>query len=149
MNKDYAVAKVEGSEKYPEIYGTATFKQTDRGTVVSAEIFNLPKGEGKEKKIFAFHIHEGYSCSGDETDPFKNAGGHYNPAESPHPYHAGGLPPLFGNDGYASMSVLTNRFTVEEVIGRAIIIHLNPDDFSSQPSGAAGEKIACGLIKAE
>lgn len=57
------------------------------------------------------------------------------------------MPPLFGNNGYAFSIFLTNRFCVCEIIGRTVIIHLHPDDFHSQPSGALETKIACGLIK--
>jgi len=47
------------------------------------------------------------------------------------------------------MSVLTDKFTVEEIIGKTIIIHNMPDDFTSQPAGNAGQKIACGIIMSE
>jgi Cu-Zn family superoxide dismutase len=47
----------------------------------------------------------------------------------------------------AYLSVLTDRFNVSDIIGRTVIIHNMPDDFTSQPSGNAGEKIACGVIK--
>ena len=96
--------------------------------------------------VFGFHIHEGNACTGNENDPFANAGGHYNPTNCPHPYHAGDLPPLFSNNGYAFMSVLINKFTVNEIIGRTVIIHSQPDDFTTQPSGNSGKKIACGEI---
>jgi len=57
------------------------------------------------------------------------------------------MPPLFGNNGRAVSIFLTNRFSIEEVIGKAVIIHGSPDDFTTQPSGNAGEKIACGIIR--
>ena len=72
---------------------------------------------------------------------------HYNPKDCPHPYHAGDMPPLFGNNGEAFMAFMTDRFTVEEIIGKTVIIHSNPDDFTTQPGGNSGEKIACGKIK--
>lgn len=64
-----------------------------------------------------------------------------------HPYHAGDLPPLFSANGNAVLEVLTDRFNIHQIIGKTIIIHRNPDDFTTQPSGNAGEKIACGVIK--
>ena len=80
-------------------------------------------------------------------DPLANAMSHYNPDGCVHPYHAGDLPPLFGNDGLALSLFLTNRFSVDEVIGRTVIIHDHPDDFVTQPSGNSGAKIACGVIR--
>jgi len=73
--------------------------------------------------------------------------GHYNPDNLPHPYHSGDMPPLFGNDGTAFSVFLTNRFKIDEIIGRTVVIHAQPDDFTSQPSGNSGEKIACGIIE--
>ena len=140
-----ARAMVKGSDDYPDICGEVTFKQTRKGVIVTAEIRGLPCGnDGGE--IFAFHIHSGACCTGNSADPFADADGHYNPAGKPHPYHAGDLPPLFGNRGYAYMSVLTDRFTVSEIIGKVIIINRRPDDFTTQPAGNAGAKIACGKI---
>ena len=92
------------------------------------------------------HIHEGESCSGNENDPFADAGAHYNPGDCPHPQHAGDLPPLFASGGSAWNAVLLNRFGIDEVIGKTIIIHQKYDDFESQPSGDSGLKIACGVI---
>ena len=71
---------------------------------------------------------------------------HYNPLGCPHPYHAGDMPPIFGAAGYAFSAFVTDRFTVRDVVGRSVILHGSPDDFTTQPSGNAGEKIACGEI---
>jgi len=60
--------------------------------------------------------------------------------------NAGDLPPLFSANGYAFSAVLTNRFTIDEIIGRTIIIHSSVDDFITQPAGNAGTKNACGKI---
>ena len=96
--------------------------------------------------FFGFHIHEGTSCSGNIEDEFANANGHYNPNKCPHPYHLGDLPPLIENNGHAYMSILINKFKLEDIIGKVIIIHDMPDDFTSQPSGNSGTKIACRKI---
>lgn len=64
-----------------------------------------------------------------------------------HPKHAGDLPPLLECKGQAYLSVKTDRFTVDEIIGRTVIIHSDSDDFSTQPTGNAGRKIACGVIR--
>ena len=76
----------------------------------------------------------GTSCSGNADDEFANAKMHFNPSNCPHPYHLGDLPPLLENDGYAFMSVLINKFKINEIIGKVIIIHDMPDDFTTQPS---------------
>ena len=142
-----AIANVTGSKEYSGINGTVSFFDTPRGVLVYTQINGLPKSEGKcNGGIFGFHIHDGSSCSGNETDEFADAGAHYNPDECPHPYHAGDLPPLFESDGYAFSAFITDRFTIDEIKGKAIIIHDKPDDFTSQPSGNAGKKIACGII---
>lgn len=142
-----ASAAVFGGPTYPDITGRVNFYQTTLGTFVAAQVFGLPQGEGNcRKRIFAFHIHSGSSCTGTAEDAFADAGTHYDPDECLHPDHAGDLPPLWGNDGYAFSAFLTDRFSVEEVLGKAVIIHAGPDDFTTQPAGNAGQKIACGII---
>ena len=72
---------------------------------------------------------------------------HYNPNNCLHPYHAGDLPPLLENQGYAYMRVLVDKFKISDIIGKTVIIHDSPDDFNTQPSGNSGKKIACGVIE--
>ena len=143
-----AVAILKGSAKYPNIEGRASFWQTDKGVLVSVWARGLPRkgSETCDHPVFALHIHEGGSCTGNEEDPFADAKGHFNPEGCMHPAHAGDLPPLFSNKGEAWQAVLTDRFDVRSIYGRAVIIHRGPDDFTTQPSGASGEKIACGVI---
>lgn len=144
-----AMAILSGSQDYPEITGSVKFYPTQVGVLTVAEVYGLPRFSGYcNKPIFAFHIHEGQTCSGSGIDPFSNAGTHYNPYNCPHPYHAGDMPSLFGANGAAFLAFLTDRFTVEEIIGKTVIIHDMPDDFRTQPSGNAGNKIACGEIGA-
>lgn len=142
-----AAASIAGSKQYPGISGDVRFYQTRAGVIVLAEINGLPRSDRPCQKVFGFHIHEGTSCDGAMDDPFADAMSHYNPGNCGHPYHAGDLPPLFGNNGFALSLFLTNRFSVNEVIGRAVIIHSGPDDFTTQPSGNSGTKIACGIIR--
>ncbi len=146
--KPYAVAKLQGSSKHPKLQATIEFFQIKEGVLVSAYVSGLPVNNDVCKKpIFAMHIHNGSSCSGNETDSFANAMTHYNPNNCPHPYHAGDMPPIFGVNGSGFLMFLTDRFSAEEIIGKTIIIHSNPDDFTTQPSGNSGEKMACGIIK--
>lgn len=142
-----AMAALHGSDQHPEINGTVHFYQTSYGVLVVAEVMGLPTFNNVcGSPIFAFHIHEGGTCTGNENDPFADVGTHYNPYDCPHPYHAGDLPPLLDADGYAFSAVLTSRFTVEDIIGRTVILHAFPDDFITQPAGNSGAKIACGEI---
>lgn len=143
-----AVASIRGSGAYPSILGTVGFYGTPQGVIVVAEIHGLPRPVGRcDSPIFGFHIHGGATCTGNADDPFVNAGTHYDPHNCPHPYHAGDLPPLFSADGHALSVFLSNRFTIEELVGKTVIIHSMPDDFATQPSGNAGEKMACGVIR--
>ena len=142
------MAELEGSPSYPKLMGTVKLYKARNGVMVEASVSGLPDEGGKcANSVFAMHIHNGSSCSGNNEDPFKNAGTHYNPTDCPHPEHAGDLPPLFSNDGYAWNAVFTERFKLSEVIGLPVIVHLRPDDFTTQPSGNSGEKIACGIIR--
>lgn len=136
-----AFARIHGGIEYPQLCGVASFLQRNDGVIVEVEMYGLPE---TETCFFAFHIHGGGSC---ENVEFSGAGNHFNPGTTIHPQHAGDLPPLLGNHGKAYMKVLTDRICVDEVIGKAVIVHNAPDDFHTQPSGNAGEKIACGIIE--
>ena len=143
LNKLIANAKatIKGGKNFPKINGNVYFRQTKKGVLVTAEINNLPTSNKPcESRIFGFHIHEGTSCTGNATDEFKNALTHYNPNKCKHPHHVGDMPVLFENNGYAYMSFLTNRFKVADIIGKVVIIHTNPDDFRTDPSGNSRRK---------
>lgn len=144
-----AMARVRGSRAYSTISGCVYFYQTAHGVIVAARVAGLPKPTvDYPSGIFGFHIHSGSRCSGTEKDPFADAFMHYNPDGAAHPNHAGDLPPLFGNHGYAFQVFLTDRFSVREILHKTVVIHAMPDDFTSQPAGNAGAKIACGQIEA-
>ena len=144
-----AVAVVKGGAENRAISGSVELYQAKGGVLVMAEISGLPSGKGPfQSNIFAFHIHGGGECTGGGDDPFSNAGTHYDPHHRKHPYHAGDMPPLFGAGGKAFLAFLTDRFTIGEIIGKTVVIHDSPDDFTTQPAGNAGKKIACGVIGA-
>lgn len=132
-----ARAKIKGSAKYPKINGFADFYSYNNGTIISVEVNGLPDG------FHAVHIHDGSSCSGYN---FPNAGKHFAKGEKVHPNHEGDLPPILSENGFAWSAFFTSRFIPYEVMNRVIIIHEKPDDFRTQPSGDAGDKIACGVI---
>lgn len=143
-----AVAQIKGIPDFPRISGVVRFYQTPSGVIVYADISGLECSDAPcGGRVFGFHIHSGTECAGDMSDPLADAMSHYDPHGCEHPCHAGDLPPLFGSGGHALTAFLTDRFSVGEVIGKVIIIHDRPDDFTTQPSGNSGQKIACGVIR--
>lgn len=133
-----AKARILGGENYPDICGEVLFYFFDDVCVISALFNNLPQ---TDKNIFGFHIHENGECEGD----FSSAGGHYGGGE--HPTHKGDMPPIFSCDGNSFTIFCLNKFNINEIINKSIILHKNVDDFTSQPSGNSGERIACGIIE--
>ncbi|CAH2211851.1 superoxide dismutase family protein [Tepidibacter aestuarii] len=156
MRKKYicrsAVSYIKGGPLAPEITGVVLFQDVPGGTVVYVNITGLPdyqpaKGEKAPIGPHGFHIHEFGNCNvGLSEEPFKDAGGHWNPTNQPHGNHAGDFPVLFSNDGKSIIWFFTNKFKISDIIGKSIIIHENPDDYRSQPSGNAGRRLACGII---
>ena len=145
MHCGFSISKAEalvlGGKEAPNIFGTVHFYQKSNCVLVVADIKGLPKNESG---FYGFHIHSGPSCAG---VAFSQSESHYNPENTTHPNHAGDLPPLMLCGDMAHLQVLTDRFTVSEIIGKTVIIHNMPDDFKIQPSGNAGDKIACGVIR--
>lgn len=137
-----AAARIRGGHAAPDLSGVVRFYQKRSSVLVVANIDRLPQTGGSG--FFALHIHEGDRCTGEN---FADTGNHFNPMKTRHPSHAGDLPPLLSCRGRAYLAVETDRIRVKDIIGRTIVIHSDPDDFSSQPSGSAGEKIACGIIR--
>ncbi len=136
----HATANIRGLSANPCLHGQIRFYQRKNFVLISININGLPE---TSSGFFGFHIHEGDNCNGND---FSGTGNHYNPTDAPHPLHAGDLPPLIRCNGGAYQCVATDRFKVQEIIGRTVVIHNMPDDFNSQPSGNAGTKIACGVI---
>ena len=146
-----AVAKLEAAKDSP-VWGSVSFVESEGAVVVRADVRGL-RGSGE----FGFHVHEKGDCS---SADFMSAGGHFNPGGKPHAHHgkperhAGDLKNLSANsEGNAIYVFETNLLTVSKgpnsVVGRAIVIHANPDDYTSQPAGNSGPRIACGLIRAD
>ncbi|MDW8469151.1 MAG: superoxide dismutase family protein [Burkholderiales bacterium] len=132
-------------------FGEATFEQV--GDKVRVVVFAQGLTPDREH---GFHIHEKGDCSSDDG---MSAGGHFNPFGKPHGHHAsperhaGDLPNLkAGKDGRAKLDILMDTITLRpgpaNIVGRALIIHADPDDYKTQPTGASGARIACGVIKA-
>ncbi len=120
------------------------------GLLISAQIDGLPGG-----KWHGFHIHEGGEC--DAEGGFESAGGHFNPTDADHGYlvesgsHAGDMPNQYvPEDGTLRTRVHNPNVSLDgeepSVRGRTLMVHADPDDYTSQPSGNAGERIACAVI---
>lgn len=131
--------------------GSATLTSTPQGVLIEIEVSGLPPSGW-----VAFHVHETGSC--DHATGHESAGGHFNPAEAEHGYlsstgpHAGDMPNVWVDaEGVARAQVFNPLITLTDgdvgVTGRALMIHAKPDDYGSQPSGAAGERLACGVIE--
>jgi Cu-Zn family superoxide dismutase len=148
----FAYALLNGGSLAPNLKGNVYFIDIQGGVQVCVSVTGLPEykpGENGNLPIgpHGFHIHENGTCEvGDPNDPFKSAGGHWNPTNQPHGNHAGDFPTLFSNNGVSMMCFFTNKFRVQDVIGKAVIIHQSPDDNKSQPAGNAGKRLACGVI---
>ena len=129
-----------------------TFTQAASGVLVAAELSGLPAGP------HGFHIHETGTCE----PPFESAGGHYNSAGAEHGFfavggpHAGDMPNIHvPESGSLTVDVLNTLVSLEEGApetlfdddGSVIVVHADPDDYQGQPSGHAGDRIACGVIE--
>ena len=130
-----------------ESVGTVSLSETPHGTLLHATLENLPAG------AHAFHVHAVGVCE----SPFKSAGGHYNPAGAKHGIgsadgmHAGDMPNIHVPDsGALEIEVLNTLLRLDDALfdedGAAIVIHEGPDDYVTDPAGAAGPRIACGVI---
>jgi len=130
-----------------DVSGTVTFTQMDNGVKVEADIKGLSPGK------HGFHIHEYGDCSAADGT---SAGGHYNPTGQPHAgpdqqkRHMGDLGNVeadgSGNAGYDRLDSHLRLNGPDTIIGRGVIVHAGADDLTSQPSGAAGPRVACGVI---
>lgn len=141
------IKTVDGSNK--EV-GQMYLRSVDGGVQVYGKLMNMTPG-----KTVAIHIHETGSCA----DMGKAAGGHFNPDNHPHSNpddmngHAGDLPNITANaDGVATLNYLNKQITADKagkysVNRRAFIVHANADDYTTQPAGGAGDRIACGIIE--
>lgn len=131
--------------------GTVSFKQQGDKLVMDARIAGLTPG------LHGFHIHEKGDCSAPDAT---SAGGHFNPSGTSHggPEHAQHHAGDFGNlnadaSGNAAMQVSLPLSQVtlakdapNSIIGKGMIVHADPDDLKTQPTGNSGKRVACGVI---
>jgi Cu-Zn family superoxide dismutase len=129
--------------------GEVNFEQMGGKVRVTAQVIRLPAN-----REFGFHIHEVGDCSSGDG---MSAKGHFNPYGKPHGQgaerHAGDMPNLKSDaKGKAKLTVDLDIITLASgpasIIGRGVIVHADPDDYRTQPTGNAGARLACGVIKA-
>ena len=136
--------------KGSKTFGEATFEEADGK--VRMIVFAQGLKPGQEH---GFHIHEAGDCSSGDG---MSAKGHFNPHGKPHgnpssgERHAGDLPSLKADKGgRAKLDVTVDQLTVRagaaSVVGRGLIVHADPDDYKTQPTGNAGARLACGVIR--
>jgi Cu-Zn family superoxide dismutase len=130
--------------------GSVTFVERMGKVVVTADISGLAPNQEH-----GFHVHEKGDCSSGDG---MSAGGHFNPDGQPHgpqsgPHHAGDMPNLRADaNGNAKASFTLDGVSVgsgsKSVVGRGLIVHKDPDDYKTQPTGNAGARLACAVIRA-
>ena len=130
-----------------KVKGQVTFLEETEGVRVTANIEGLTPGK------HGFHIHEKGDCSAAD---FTSAGGHFNPTQIKHgsptdaEHHAGDFGNIEANEqGVARFERVFTWLTftgTNSILNKGVIVHANPDDFS-QPTGNAGGRVACGVIK--
>jgi Cu-Zn family superoxide dismutase len=131
--------------------GSVVFEQKNGTVRMIALVSNLEPGE------HAIHLHEKADCSSDDG---KSTGGHWNPTAQPHGqwgaetgYHKGDIGNFTADsNGNGTLSFITDEWCIgcgdpdKDIVGKAVIVHQGTDDFTSQPSGAAGARISCGGV---
>jgi Cu-Zn family superoxide dismutase len=143
-----AVATLEAT-KGNTANGTVSFVQKGDKVVVSARVMGLTPGP------HGFHVHEKGDCSSGDG---MSAGGHFNPHGKPHgnpstpDHHAGDMPMLVADgNGEATLTAELDIITVgsgaADVVGKSVIVHKDADDFTTQPTGNSGSRVACGVIR--
>ncbi len=142
-----------------QVLGNVTFKQMQLGVQVSLSVSGLRPGQ------HGLHIHEygrctpGVDAAKNEVVPFGGAGGHFDPGmshnhdgpEAGNKYgHGGDLPMLVvGSDGSGTASFMTSKVSLtgmSGILGRSLVIHAQPDDYKTDPSGMSGARERCGVI---
>ncbi|MHA7681502.1 superoxide dismutase family protein [Cupriavidus sp. PET2-C1] len=147
-SSDTAVAAL-ASKSGTATQGSITFTQRGDKVLVKADVTGLPPNTEH-----GFHVHEKGDCSAPDA---MSAGGHFNPTGKPHgsmsmpDHHAGDINNLKADaTGRAQASFELTGVTLgagpTSLVGRAVVVHKDPDDYKTQPTGNSGGRIACGVI---
>jgi len=139
-----ATAEIRNLEGEP--VGHVQLRETPHGLIVTAEFTGLPEG------AHGFHIHAAGQCE----PPFKTAGGHFNPEglqhgmANPAGKHAGDLPNIHvAASGAATVEHFVVGLALDALFGEngtALVVHADTDDYATDPTGNAGDRIACGVV---
>ena len=153
MKKGVLTVPIKKSDGSPA--GTATFKEAKdgKGLSITVKLHDIPFGE------HAVHVHQNATC---DAPDFKGAGGHFNPDGKQHGmensmgHHAGDMPKniSIGENHMGEITYKVDYLTLapgapNSVLGHAIVVHEKADDMKTDPTGNAGNRIACGLITAQ
>lgn len=134
------------------VTGELRFAAMDGGVHITGQVSGL-----KPDTEHGFHVHEKGDCSAPDAE---SAGGHFNPATSAHgrvgspAHHAGDTDNITADaTGVANVDTRLQGATVgdgaaTDVVGKGVIVHADPDDYATQPTGNAGGRLACGVIAA-
>jgi Cu-Zn family superoxide dismutase len=148
------LASAQLMDRSGKTVGTATFRDAAGGVIVNVEVKAMSPG------LHAVHVHAVGKCEG---PAFTSAGGHFNPGQrkhglkSPDGPHAGDLPNMYvAKDGSGRFEALTDQITLKagerssvfDSDGSALVIHAGVDDYTTDPTGNAGDRVACGVIAA-
>jgi superoxide dismutase, Cu-Zn family len=130
------------------VQGTVTFSPGDEGMMIRVDLSGLTPGG-----THGFHIHEYGDCSAPDAT---SAGGHYDPTDMPHggpqdeERHVGDLGNLTADQsGRVNEELVDPVISLDgpySIIGRSVLVHAGEDDFTTQPDGDAGERLACGVV---
>ena len=143
-----AGARLE-SRSGSSVTGRVDFTESGGQVRAHVELAGLPPNSEH-----GFHIHEKGDCTAADAS---TAGGHFNPNGTQHgragvdPHHAGDMPSVTADaQGHVRADVVIDGVTLAEgptsIAGRSVIVHRDRDDYTSQPAGNAGPRIACGII---
>ena len=146
-----AVANMEPTQGN-KAQGTVSFVKKGDQLLVDARLTSLPPG------AHGFHIHETGDCSAPDA---ASAGGHFNPTGKPHgspmqaERHGGDLGNITADaNGKAELQMTislseinVSKMGASSIVGKSLIVHADPDDYRTQPTGNAGKRLACGVIK--
>ena len=142
---------VLNSKSGSEVTGNVIFEQKGNLVTMLATLSGLDSG------VHALHLHAESDCSSEDGT---STGGHWNPTAQPHGqwgssegYHKGDIGNVTASDdGRATLSFTTDEWCIgcgdetKDILGKAVIVHQGTDDFTSQPSGAAGTRVSCGGV---